>query len=350
MVAAALVSPARAADPAPWLDYRAPPDCASREEFVARVRARMPLVLEAHPADLRVRITREGTETIGRVEIERAGVVGAREVRATSCAEAADALSIMVVLLLDPHAADGAPSVASALPGAPPPPPAPAGTPVTEGARAPPSPAAPGAEASASPPAPGSSVLSRRMGLDRGGDARATGSAPPAVAWELVAEGGLGFGVAPVVSPSGMVGVGVLRGESPLHLHVRVALLLASSNSDLDGGTGRMQLTLAAGQTEVCPTRARWGGTEASPCVLVQAGALRGVGLGLPDAAVATRPWLAPGLSLHGRQWLGQAFLEISASLTAPLLRGEFGTPTRVAYTVPSAAGLTLVGAGVTFR
>lgn len=91
------------------LEFRAPSGCSSAEEFAAQVRrrsARLVLVSAGAAArSLRVEIQQAGTSWRGSIRVvEPDGTSRARQLKARSCAEAIDALSLIAAVTLDPDA------------------------------------------------------------------------------------------------------------------------------------------------------------------------------------------------------------------------------------------------------
>ena len=130
LVATFLSAPAAAAAPEPpKLEYRAFAGCPGAESFAGQVDARTP-VWRASPPPFDVRLVEveplpDGA--LGRVVLSHGGRETTREIRATNCAEALEALALIVAILLDPEA-DTRPHVVArieraALPPPPPPPP-----------------------------------------------------------------------------------------------------------------------------------------------------------------------------------------------------------------------------------
>ena len=89
------------------LEYRAAVGCPDQASFEAAARSRKAPLLFVHQGQARtfdVRIE-AGPPFTGRLVLRRGDVVeGTREVHAGSCAEVADALSLMVQLAVDPSA------------------------------------------------------------------------------------------------------------------------------------------------------------------------------------------------------------------------------------------------------
>jgi hypothetical protein len=266
------------------LEVRAAAACTSRDDLAARVTARSPRIQLVDDAAIsaQVAVTSTGPgEVVADLVLAATGAEpSARRVVASSCAEAADAIALIIAVTLDPtqrrKAAAGAPPPRSAAPAeaadsrapaepAQPPPPAPPPPPATVRA--------------SEPPAPGPSVRTRRQ-------------LGASVAAQTV------FGAAPAVMPGiALYAVAALDRSGAW----APALFLGAMHvwrQDLSEADGAASFTLDAATLDVCPLRLRWSRFEARPCAAALVGRMSARGSDTRNAATAARPFAVTGAAV----------------------------------------------------
>jgi hypothetical protein len=286
------------------LEVRGAADCISRNEVVARVAARSPRIQfvgeAAISANVALTSARAGN-VVAELALTAAGIEPApRRIVARSCAEAADAIALMIAVTLDPtlkrKAAIGAAGAdtagggsaapdAGTTPAAPPP--AKPEQPVK-------GPEPPVAVEPAAPPAPVAPEPARRhFGAY--------------VAGETI------FGPAPAVMPGiALHGMAALERGGVWAPALFVGLRHAW-RSDLFQTGGDASFTLDAASVDACPLR--FGGSRfaARPCASALVGRLVSTGSDTIDAGSAARPFAAAGAALTAT--LGTNVVELYARL-----------------------------------
>ncbi len=325
LVALLLQSPIDATGAAPEavstrarLEVRGAGDCISRNDLAARVAARSPRIQfvddAAISANVALASARAGN-VVAELVLTAAGIEPApRRIVARSCAEAADAIALMISVTLDPtlkrRAAVGGVDASGAAPSA------------AEGGTAAASPTAKPADqpVAAKPPAPTPTLES---------------PAPPGPAPSAPARRELGayvaaqtiFGPAPAVMPGvGLVGMAALDGEGVW----APALFVGATHvwrSDLPEPGGAASFVLDAASVDACPLRFGGWGLAARPCASALVGRLATTGSDTIQGASAARPFGAAGVALTAT--LGTTIVELYARLGigVTLLRDayEFG-------------------------
>jgi hypothetical protein len=267
-------SPA-AADAAPPLAWSAPEGCPDRASLEAAIERLLgEPIAKADRAPARAEVAADAGGFALRVTM--GGDAGrARELRAATCAEAADAAALVIALAWG------------------------------EGARAPP----PVAHDAARPAR----------------EARTTRAAPPATAervrGRLSVLAAFEAGPLPSIAPGFGVALGVSRG--PLRGELFGEALL-EQRATLEGGAAGGDLALY-----VAGLRACWSALstpiELAPCAGLEAGGVRGAGFGVPAARSATSPWLSPffGLSME-KAFLDPWLAGLRVEALVPLVRERF--------------------------
>jgi hypothetical protein len=329
------------------LQVEAPEGCATRAELAARVALRSSRIRFADGPGpgllLRARVAREGA---GPVAAELAVGEGPgrsgppRRLTAQSCADAVDALALMITILLDPTAgldaradgglaSDGGGSRAAA---APTPPESPPARPVA--AREPPAPEPP--PASQPPP----QVEARAP------PAPAAGPAPPAVRR-------LGAGVsaravsgpAPGLMPGVELHVGLAIDRASIW---SPAVRLSAAHHWLSGWVtpgGTADFALDALGLDLCPARLRLGAVSVHGCATGAVGRLTASGSNTFAPESHARPWRSAGGTALLHLSLGaHVELEGHAGASAALVRDTFAFSE--AFYRASAVTLT-VGLGI---
>jgi hypothetical protein len=342
------------------LEVRALPECTTREELAARVAARSRRIHfddEGPGPTLRAVITpapRGGA--VGELQIsEPGGKSSTRRISAPSCAEATDAIALIIALTLDPTAAALATPPPAATPAASPPAAAPAET-----APAPTAPAPPraGEASGGSPTAPRPEISRPRAPVvpppsDETSDGGVARSAPPVAAKARFGGGIAGevvSGPAPHVLPG--LGVYLLAALDRDALWSPAAILRGTHawENGLSESGGTAAFTLDAVTLDACLLRLAASGFEARACATGLYGRLTATGSETYSPATASRPYAAAGGALVLSAAIGR-LLEISgrAGGAASLVRDSFAfSPTVFHRTAPSTLTASL-GIGLRF-
>jgi hypothetical protein len=304
------------------LAYDAPTGCPGAESVAAAIQSSS---AKAHPAadaepaiDLLAFVTVTEGGFLGVLRIRRPdGTETTRGVPAATCAEAAQAMTLIAAIAVDPDAAVAAPGTTSnpgdldggATPGAA----------STESVDKEPTPAEPEpkpAERKASNQRP---VRASSRKRDR--------------PWQLGATAGVGIigAMAPTLSPDFALGLGAgTTSRTLVSPWVRLSAHLAESaavNSADGNGTARFERL--AGRLTGCPLMGQMGLAASPvvlrPCLLFEAGRLRASGSNAPNHKDVSLGWTALGATLRGELVLfGPLTLGLEAGALFPLLRDSF--------------------------
>jgi hypothetical protein len=259
-----------------------------------------------------------------------------RRVRPARCADALEALSLVLLVSLDPDAdlseAAATPSETEPQPDAPaasaesaaPPQAPPETTRATEPRRA--ASDAPQSEPESPPEAPGSPSRFRPLA---GVFASARGG--PAPGWMP------GLGVF-----AGVVGPGF-----PSEFAVRLGFA-RHRRAGFAVESGSAEFELDALRLELCPLGLRMGAAGLHACLAGELGELEASGTGLPESRAAARPWRALGVS----GWFGLRpwpvlELSLSGGLEHPLVRDRFEFNPEVFHEVGPIGGWVSLGAAL---
>jgi hypothetical protein len=355
-------APADLAATSARLEVEAIPECTTREELAARVAARSRRI---HFDDGAVGPTVRAAIAPGPhggamgelVIVQPDGRSSSRRLSAPSCAEATDAIALIIALTLDPMSASASTatsvaaghSPATALP-APgrrtaPTPPAPA---ATEAAHT------TAAAVSARPPAPARSTEALpRSALARQPVGVAAAPAPPVATQRRFGGGALAqeiFGLTPGAMPGlGFYLIAALDREALWSPAMVVAGTHAWSSGLLEPG-GTAAFTLDAITLDACALRLRLAPLEARACGTALYGQVGAAGSQTYSPATSDRPFAAAGGALLFSLELGRVF-ELSGRFgaSASLIRDSFAFTPKVFHrtaAVTIAAGL---GLGVRF-
>ena len=291
LVALLFQSPIDSAGAAPQatkarLELRGVPDCISRSEVAARVAARSSRIQFVDEAAISATValtSARAGNVVAELALTAAGIEPApRRIVARSCAEAADAIALMIAVTLDPtlkrKSATGAAGADTAGGGSASPDvgttPA---TPPTEKPDQPvKGPEPPVIVEPAAPVAP--EPARRRFGAYVAGETT--------------------FGPAPAVMPGiALHGMAALERDGVWAPALFVGLTHAW-RSDLSQSNGAASFTLDAATVDVCPLR--FGGSllAARPCASALVGRLASTGSDTIDGASAARPFGAAGAAL----------------------------------------------------
>jgi hypothetical protein len=375
-VIGAAAAPAELASASARLEVQALPDCTTREELAARVTARSRRIHfddeQATGPTVRAVIAHGPHGAVGElVIVQPDGRTSSRRLSAASCAEATDAIALIIALTLDPlsaaastaAAASPAPSAAPGRPGAtarPPSAPQSGPTPPAPTANEPPHSPAEATPArrpaSAQPPenparpereAPPSPVAGREPTLV------SAPPAPPVVTHSRFGGGAAAqelFGLAPGALPGlGLYVIGALDREALWSPALVLTGTHAWSNGLVETG-GTAAFTLDALTLDACPLRLHLAPAEARTCGTALYGQLGASGSHTYSAATASRAVAAAGGALLVSLELGRLF-EVTGRFgaSASLIRDSFAFTPAVFHrtaAVTMAAGL---GLGVRF-
>jgi len=262
------------------LELRGAGDCISRGDLAARVAARTPRIQfvddAATSAQVMLTSARPGNVVAELVLAAPGAEPTPRRFVARSCAEAADALALIIAVTLDPTLRRPAAEPSGAAPAAAdggtdrvaPPPEKPVETPV------PPRP--PATVAAAAPPA---AVATRRQfGV--------------AVAGQTIG------GPAPALMPGIAIGGMLALERDGLWAP---ALFVGATHvwrNDLAETGGNASFTLDAATVDACPLRVGWSWLVARPCAAALLGRLNATGANTEDGASAARPFATAGVAV----------------------------------------------------
>jgi hypothetical protein len=266
--------------PAGTFDYRAPPECPSRAEFSAQVAARTgSWQAPDSPFSVTVRIDEEQAGVVGRVTFDRAGQRTLRELRAAGCTELTQALSLIVAVFVDPHVTSRAPA-----PGEPPPPPV-----YLVSAAAPP-PQRPGLWFAVGPEAALTTAITR----------------DPTFGERVFLQ--LGRGNRSLLASSARLSFSHLAGHE---------LSPASGN--------RAEFELDAARLDGCLLRVAEAALAFEPCLVVEVGRLRAVGVHHVGRVTHDQAWGALGMVLRPTLTLARRLvLGAGLGFSVPLQRYRF--------------------------
>jgi hypothetical protein len=291
------------------LDYHAPAACPSAEEFSARVARTLqrPLADFERLGRFRVTIAAEQQGYQLTVSSEVRGERGTRVLSAPDCGSVADAgaLSIAMALGSAMQPENGSQRTSEATVGAP-------------GDARPPGPdSAVTATNSPVPAAPASSERAPRSGTG----SESAASPRNTFALQLLGD----YGALPRVSPGMRLSVG--RAGKRWSGRLGVGALLPATRW-VEGGSGSVggRFWLGAGRAEGCWRTAGDARNSLDVCLVFEAGALPGAGVGVDVPKQSTLPWLAPGARFVGAVPLttsrAQALLGVEG--VVPLLSKRF--------------------------
>ena len=375
-VTQAAAAPAELASASARLEVQALPDCTTREEVATRVAARSRRIHfddeQAAGPTVRAVIAHGPHGAVGElVIVQPDGRTSSRRLSAGSCAEATDAIALIIALTLDPMsaaastaaAASPAPSAAPGRPGAPPlPPSAPQSGPTPPAPTANEPPHSPAEAiparrpASAQPPEnPARPQREAPPSPSAGRESTVVSSppAPPVVTQSRFGGGATGqaiFGLVPGALPGlGVYLIAALDREALWSPALVLTGTHAWSNGLVETG-GTAAFTLDALTLDACPLRLHLAPAEARVCGTALYGRLGASGSDTPAPATASRPFASAGGALLLSLELGRLF-EVTGRFGAgaSLIRDSFAFTPAVFHrtaAVTLAAGL---GLGVRF-
>jgi hypothetical protein len=319
------------------LQVSADPACSTRSDLAARVGERSPRIVFVDDTAVDFQVTVQVTLTSSRPGNVVADLVLAapgagqppRRVVARSCAEAADAVALIIALTLDPtqrrevsaSPAAGGPPSSPARAAAPPPVTPPEivpGAPPPETVRA----------AAPSPPSP-SAPPRRQLGVS--------------VAAQTV------FGAAPRVMPGIALYAMAARERAGLWAPALVIGATHVWRDDLAEPGGTASFTLDAASLDLCPVRVRLGWLEARPCASALLGRMSARGSQTENGASASRPFAVGGAAVTaGFGSVIELSLRVAVGVT--LIRDSYQFATDVFHRAGLLTTSASLGLGVRWR
>jgi len=307
------------------ITYGAVAACPGRDAFIAQVQARTSRARVTADGELgrtiAVSVQPTGRGFFGTLVVTTpSGETSERDVSAPSCDEVVEALALITALTIDPEA-NTKPyrEVVAPAPAAPAMPPS--------AAAATPQPSPPAPAATAAPPAPTEQALPP---TPRTAQPQASATEQPASATRLVV-GGSGEVLVDSIAPHWVLAPRLFAelGSAPAELiSPQVGLSVAAASTVVDAEVGEARMLWLTARTEGCPLNLTGNATVGlRPCVMLDAGILRGEGRDRPGARdleksdTATMGWLTAGMLLRLQVALA-AFIELRAEggLAANLL------------------------------
>ncbi len=307
------------------LDVRAAADCTSRGELAARVAARSPRIQFNDDAAISARISVTSTRPDNVVADLVFATAGAeqppRRFVARSCAEAADAVALIIAVTLDPTLARR-PATGSA----------------DDAVVAQPTVKLQDQPTAARPPAPPGVVEPAVSGAQGTSTARRQFGAYLA--------GQTMFGPAPTVMPGvALYGMAALERDGPWS----PALIIGATHvwrADLSQADGTASFTLDAASLDACPLRLRWSSFAARPCGSATIGRLIASGADTDAAASTRRPFAAAGVTMVAS--LGTTIeLSLRLGLGVTLIRDSYELATTVFHRASAITTSASLGVGV---
>ncbi len=302
-------------DIAVQIEYEAPDDCPTIDDFMSAVQRRSLRIRRAMPGEsapiLRVRLQQTSQHASGELSLQGTDDRQSRYVRADTCADVAETLALTTALGLDPTAElappPSPPPEPEPRPSLPPPPPElPEPRPVQQ----------PEWQATVMLNALQANVLDSRL------------------AWGAAAGLGIEYHQAGSFKPGGSVSVAYARND----------LLDTPENLQMEWATLRAQL---------CPWRFEIGTRfSVGLCGQVDAGLLWATGLGFEETVSIRRPLVALGAALNPGVRFESGFgIQASLSATSALVRREFtaGNPVQAIGQTASVTFATSIGISHTF-
>jgi len=351
------------------LEVRGAASCISPEDLASRIAKRSKRIHLVHDAVVSAVVTvtsqRPGAVVTELTLTAPGAQPTARRVVARSCAEAADAVALILVVTLDPAPGRSQPNASGPQPGvgrdAPASIPRPAATNPAAGSNG--SRAAPGAPAATAPEPAGAARPPSDSAPSAEPKPAATPSTPatpesPAAPRPEIAEGtrqelartrGIPTGTTLHIGP--LAGAEVLFGPASKALPgVTVSVVLTAERegpwipalyvgwiyagrSGLVASDGSASFSLNAASVDACPLRWRWRWLSVRPCASLLAGRMEVRGSDTPQPASTSRRYAASGMAVAATAG-GTLYLAVRAGVGATLIRDsyDFGPGTAVFF------------------
>jgi len=324
------------------LEVEADPTCTTRAALIERVRARLPrvrLVDDGSGLSIRAKISTAPSGVVtGDVTLVSPGTKpSVRHVPARSCAEAVDAVALIIAVTLDPSSATKSLNASTDE----------AGTPAAAGGSAIDSTAGDGTSTSKSTPSAPTAEAPRATDIPVPASPGAAERTRVTFGVQIATEAlvGVAPGVMPGVSLFTIAGLDRPSAWAPalafgLHHDWRTAVVE-------EGGTASFALDLLG--LDVCPLRFRVSVIEARPCGSLLVGRFTARGTDTLNAAdESARPfWAVGGAALLTADlvWRLQAFSRFT--IAANLVRDSFEFNPATFHTVPPLSASASVGVGL---
>ena len=347
------------------LEVQALPDCTTREELAARVAARSRRIRfddETSGPSVRAVIAPapRGGAVGELVIVEPGGRSSSRRLSAASCAEATDALALIIALTLDPASAtkpttkpSAKPTAATAAPATPAAAPLPRAA-ATTTAEAPaagtptPPPATPPSEPATRPePAPPAATSDAERSV-----ITAEAATPPVATQGRLGAGAAAqaiFGPAPGTLPGPAVYLLAALDRDAAWSPAAVVWATHASSSGLVEPGGRAAFTLDALTLDACLLRLRLPVFEARACATGMYGRLAAGGSETYSPATAGRPYAVAGGALLLSAVLGRLDLTGRIGGGASLIRDSFAFAPLVFHRTDAVTVAASLGVGVRF-
>jgi hypothetical protein len=280
------------------LDVRDGGECVSRADLVARVAARSSRIQFVDNTDISAQVAvtsaRPGNVAAELVLVADGAEPTPRRVVARSCAEAADAIALIIAVTLDPTLKTNGGALDAAKPPDQPPPPPPPQPPKIE-----------------TPATPAASPSSRPFAAYLAGQTI--------------------FGPAPNVMPSvAIFAMAALDREGLWSPALFVGATHAWRTSLAEPG-GSASFTLDAASVDACPLRLAWHLLAVRPCAAALVGRLASSGADTGAAASTARPFASAGAAVSAGVGIGgrlELSLRLGVGLTLIRDSYEFGSAT----------------------
>jgi hypothetical protein len=293
------------------LEVRGPADCVSRDDLAARIAARSPRIQLDDDAEIAAAVAVTSARPGNVVAELTLGAAGAgaspRRVVGRSCADAADAVALIIAVTLDPASRAGARGAPDPTGGA---------TPESAAAAVPPAPK-PDA-ASLAPPAPPVTVESPAAASAPAGATRRRFGAT--LAGQTI------FGPAPDVMPG--IAIYAMAALDRDGVWAPAVFLGATHvwRSNISEADGSASFVLDAGSLDACPLRLRSARVAVRPCAWALAGRLTASGgSDTRNAASAARPFGAAGAAaIAGVEVTARIELSVRLGVGVTLLRDSY--------------------------
>jgi len=291
------------------LAVRGAADCTPRSDLAARVATRTPRIQFADDgavsAEVNVTSARPGN-VVAELVLGTARAEAPRRVVARSCAEAADAIALIIAITLDP--------TLKVTPGGD------TAAPATDETQR----AAPSTTSAAPTPAPPPPVESRSVPAP-------SPAIPPRRQFGVVVAGQTIFGPAPNVMPGlALYGMAALDRDSVLSPALFVGGIRVWRD-DLSQAGGAASFALDAASVDACPIRLARSALAVHPCAAALFGRMDSSGAATANGVSTTRPFALAGAAVTARVGLGAALqLALRVGVGVTLIRDsyQFGTAT----------------------
>jgi hypothetical protein len=281
------------AEPEPIrLSYTAAEGCPLRDAFLGRLRARTTRFREASEGEaarvFTVALASSGEGSKGRLMVSaRDGSSATREVKATTCDQAAAALALVVAVAIDPQALIEIPPAKSEPIPTPPPPVAP--------------------PESSRPAETTGDRLHRATRVALG------------LRWDEMS------GITPLLRPVLRPFLEIVDDRPGVFVPALRISFAWTRNAHVALSSGAADFSWYVGRLEACPLRVGSAAASLTWCATFDGGAVRIAGQDAPAITARTRPWVSTGVSARGSarlwRWL---FAELELGAAAPWIKDRW--------------------------